>query len=78
MGGRRQRGVQGELLASDDGGENVVPEAEAGPPPGDAAPTSSGGKAPPSARSHGAEAVGRGGGPVQGDRAGRFPQREGT
>ena len=38
--GRRQRGgVQGDLLASDDGGKNEVPEAEAGPPPGDAAPT---------------------------------------
>ena len=40
MGRRDPRGVQGELLASDDGVDNAVPEAEAGTPAGDAALTS--------------------------------------
>ena len=37
MGRRRGRGVQGEPFASD---ENIVPEAEAGPPAVEAAPNS--------------------------------------
>ena len=46
---RDPRGVQGELLASDDGVDNAVPEAEAGTPAGDAALTSQAGETPPSA-----------------------------